>query len=188
MLRNTIKYSKICTTALLAVVLLLCSFATSIAVTDKNPSPVKDNEYILIVHHTKGGLANKLRINKNYYKATAHEKDGYKFTHWVINGKYIFQKGSLKSKTIKLTLRSDCEATPYFKAISKNKNNKPIRIDESPISPKTGDISDVLSGNNIVLFALIIAFAIVSIAIIGIACGSFYAFVFNNRRKKQIDE
>ena len=101
---------------------------------------------------------------------------------------YIFQKGSLKSKTIKLTLRSDCEATPYFKAISKNKNNKPIRIDESPISPKTGDISDVLSGNNIVLFALIIAFAIVSIAIIGIACGSFYAFVFNNRRKKQIDE
>lgn len=118
----------------------LCSFSIASAM----PSPQKDDyEYNLVVYPSKGGTGSKVKISKNYFKAKAHEKKGYRFTHWVIKGKYTFKFGNPKSKTIKLFLHSDCEAIPYFKSINKKiHNSTPVIINKSPTSPKTGDIGD----------------------------------------------
>lgn len=166
----------------LLIILILCSF-TTMAVTNDNPSPTKDSEYNLIVYPSTGGTGSKNKISKNYFSASAKEKEGYKFTHWVIKGKYIFKKGSLKSKNIKLLLRSDCEAIPYFKAIKKGVSTTPIKINKSPISPETG--SEYGTGSNIILIILFFAFGLVFIVLIAFIIAIISATIRTRRRRKQ---
>lgn len=179
---STIKRPKLIVALILVSIILgICSVASVSAVKDKYPSPVKENEYVLTVRQTKGGFGTRVKIKKNYYKATVKVKKGYKFTHWKINGKYIFRKGNLYSKTIKLTLRSDCVATPYFKAIKKGLDTTPIKINYSPVSPKTGDIPP--DAPNHLFVGLWISFAFVSVVLLGILTGSISALVQRRKNK-----
>lgn len=179
----TIKHSKLIIALIfISIMLGICSIASVSAAKDKYPSPVKDNEYVLTVRQTKGGLGTRIKLDKNFYKATAKEKQGYKFTHWKIKGKYIFRKGNLHSKNIKLTLRSDCVATPYFKATKKGLDTKPIKINYSPVSPKTGDVPlDNSQGSWLV--GLWILFAFISVALLGTLTGAISALVCRRKNK-----
>lgn len=135
------------------------------------PSPTASKEYKIIVHNNKGGsgtYTTKVDKDGKHATITAHPKNGYKFDHWTIKGKYKITSGSLKSKTFRILLGGDVEATPHFVKIGKKSKTTSstgstitVSRNYSSTSPKTGD--------NTMYFAIIIsAVAISAFAALGL--------------------
>lgn len=123
---------------LFATIILAFTAVPAFAAKDKNPSPSATSTYNVIVHPNKGGTGSYTTTTTSdgkYVILTAHNKDGYVFKYWIIDGKYVLIDGSLKSEKLKLKLNGDIEATPYFEPI--NGTNPP----HSSVSQNTGNKS-----------------------------------------------
>ncbi len=179
MFKRSFYISRLSIIAVLAINLLWGSIS-AFAAEDNYPSPTKSSEYTLVVYPSKGGTGTKRKIDKNYYRITAHEKKGYTFTHWIIKGKYHIKKGNLNQKILTLILRSDCEATPYFKSINNKYDNTAIKSDKNPISPKTGDIGNKPA----VLMFLSVLFVFVLTAFVSVSSGAVYYYLYNRKVRR----
>lgn len=132
-------------------------------------SPTASKEYKIVVHNNEGGSGTyKTKIDKDGKHATitAHPKNGYKFSKWVIKGKYKITEGDLNSKTLKILLQGDVEATPIFTKIgskSSASTGTPVSVSRnySSTSPKTGD-------NSMYFIIGISALAVLSLAAVGV--------------------
>ena len=107
------------------------------------PSPLPSIDYKIRVHNTKGGTGTyttKKDKDGKHATITAHPKNGYKFDHWVIEGKYDLEKGDLQNPELTILMKSDIEATPYFTPEKGKQSDTPSKIsyDDGPESPKTG--------------------------------------------------
>lgn len=109
------------------------------------PSPTASKEYKIVVHNNNGGTGTyttKVDKDGKHATITAHPKNGYEFVKWTTKGKYDIDDGDLTSKKLIITLNSDVEFTPIFKKIGGKTSSTPsVSINESPVSPKTGDNS-----------------------------------------------
>lgn len=128
---------KICAIAM-AVVLMIFSVIPAFAAI----SPSADIEYDVIIENTEGGKGSyesEIIEGKKYVTLIADAKDGYKFSHWVVNGDYTIVEGSLSDSEFVVVLNSDIEASPYFDKIDGGKTDDSIDQDHSSTSPQTGD-------------------------------------------------
>lgn len=128
---------------LFAIIILAFSAMPAMAATkDKNPSPSATEGYNVIVHNNKGGSGSyttETSSDGKHVILTAHNKDGYKFKYWIIDGKYVLVDGDLNSPKLKLILKGDIEAKPYFEKIGGGpSSNTSVSQNESPVSPQTG--------------------------------------------------
>jgi hypothetical protein len=127
---------------LIAVIILALSSVPAMAAI----SPTASKEYKIVVHNNKGGTGTyttKIDKDGKHATVTAHPKKGYEFVKWTSKGKYKLIKGSLNDKELKILLQGDVEFTPIFKKIgSKSATPQtPVKRNQSPVSPKTGDSS-----------------------------------------------
>ena len=136
-----------------AVVILVLSVIPVFAAKESNPSPSPSKEYTVIVHNTNGGsgtYTTTMDEDGKHVLLVAHPKNGYVFDHWVIDGKYVIDKGSLTDEEIRLLLKSDIVATPVFRKIGSSSTSSgsktSISSNPSPVSPQTG--------NNAIFFAI----------------------------------
>lgn len=125
---------------LVAVIITALSLMPAFAVV----SPTASKEYTIVVHNNEGGSGSyTTNTDKDGKHATivAHPKNGYKFVKWIINGKYVIEKGDLNSKTLRLLLKGNVVATPVFKKIKTGSKTtgSPVAVNRSSTSPKTGD-------------------------------------------------
>lgn len=103
-------------------------------------SPTKSSgKYKVTMHNQNGGSGNyteKVDKDGQHVTLTAHPKNGYKFTNWIIDGKYTIVKGSLTDDEITVLLGSDIDVYPQFEgedaAVTPSQNT-------SSKSPQTGD-------------------------------------------------
>lgn len=108
-------------------------------------SPTASKEYKIVVHNNEGGTGKyttKIDKDGKHATITAHPKNGYKFSKWIIKGKYEIDEGDLNSKTLRILLKSNVVATPVFTKIgskSTTSHGTTVSINSSPTSPKTGD-------------------------------------------------
>lgn len=128
---------------LFAVIILAFSVMPAMAATnEKNPSPSATESYNVIVHNNKGGSGSyttETSSDGKHVILTAHNKDGYKFKYWIIDGKYVLVDGDLNSPVIELLLKGDIEATPYFEKIGgESSSNVSVSQNQSSVSPQTG--------------------------------------------------
>lgn len=152
-----------------AIALLILAFSVVPAFAAKKndrPSPTPSKDYTVVVHNTNGGNATyttTIDEDGKHVLIVAHPKNGYKFDHWVIDGKYVIEQGSLTDEELKLLLKGDVIATPVFKKIGSSSTSSgsktSISSNPSPISPQTG--------NNALFFA-ITAFAVLAAAFIAV--------------------
>ena len=104
---------------LFATLILAFTAVPAFAAKDKNPSPSATSTYNVIVHPNKGGTGSYTTTTTSdgkYVILTAHNKDGYVFKYWIIDGKYVLIDGSLDSQKLKLKLNGDIDATIISKA------------------------------------------------------------------------
>ncbi len=108
-------------------------------------SPTASKEYKIVVHNNEGGTGKyttKIDKDGKHATITAHPKNGYKFSKWIIKGKYEIDEGDLNSKTLRILLKGNVVATPVFTKIgskSTTSHGTTVSINSSPTSPKTGD-------------------------------------------------
>lgn len=124
---------------LLAVVLVV--FATVPAFAIKSPSG--ETKYDVVVNNNQGGTGSytvESVEDNDHYIITADPKDGYEFSHWVIDGDYDIIEGSLTDITITIKPLSDVVITPYFEKDGETPGEGP-KDDDSDKSPATGDVS-----------------------------------------------
>ena len=128
----------------------------------ERPSPTPSREYNVVVHNTNGGTATyttTIDEDGKHVLIVAHPKNGYEFDHWVIDGKYIIEDGSLTDEELRLLLKGDIVVTPVFKKIGSSSTSSgsktSISSNPSPVSPQTGDNA---------LFFAIAAFVILAAA------------------------
>lgn len=127
---------KICA-IVLAVVLMVFTVVPAFA----SISPIPPVEYDVVIENTEGGKGSyttELLEDKKHAILVAHPKDGYKFSHWVIEGDYTIIDGSLTSEQITVLLNSDIVATPHFVSDGKKPATVPDQ-DHGSTSPQTGD-------------------------------------------------
>lgn len=151
----------------LSIMVALIILAVSAMPVFAAPSPTASKEYKIIVHNNEGGsgtYTTKIDKDGKHATITAHPKNGYKFSKWVIKGKYEIDEGDLTSKKLKILLKGDVEATPIFTKIG-TKSTTPgtpsVIRNDSPTSPKTGDY-------NISHLFMVLALAAVPFAAVGI--------------------
>lgn len=136
---------KIFSVLFVAIILAFSVMPAMAATKDKNPSPSATETYNVIVHNNKGGSGSyttETSADGKHIILTAHNKDGYKFKYWIIDGKYVMIDGDLNSPVIELLLKSDIEATPYFEKIGGgSSSNISVSQNENPVSPQTGSES-----------------------------------------------
>ena len=127
---------------LFATLILAFTAVPAFAAKDKNPSPSATSTYNVIVHPNKGGTGSYTTTTTSdgkYVILTAHNKDGYVFKYWIIDGKYVLIDGSLDSQKLKLKLNGDIEATPYFEPINgTSPSNTSVSQNTGNKSPQTG--------------------------------------------------
>ncbi|MBR2280034.1 MAG: hypothetical protein IJ903_03805, partial [Ruminococcus sp.] len=98
---------------LIAAVIIALSAMPAFAVI----SPTASKEYKIVVHNNEGGTGKyttKVDKDGKHATITAHPKNGYKFSKWIIKGKYDIDEGDLNSKTLRILLKSNVVATPVF--------------------------------------------------------------------------
>lgn len=104
------------------------------------PSPTKSSgQYKVTMHNQNGGAGSyteKKDKDGQHVTLTAHPKNGYTFTKWVIEGDYEITKGSLTDDEIVVLLKSDIDVTPQFKGEG---GSVSVSQNTSSESPKTGD-------------------------------------------------
>lgn len=132
------------------------------------PSPSASKEYNVRVHNPNGGSSTyttKTDKDGEHVTLTAHPKNGYKFYKWIIRGKYVIEKGSLKSDVLTLLLKSDIEVYPVFKKIGSKSTSTgsgtSISQNTSPTSPQTGD-------NTIYFVSALLAVVAVAFGAVGV--------------------
>lgn len=132
---------KICAIVLAAVLMVFTVVPAFAAI-----SPMPPVEYDVIIENTEGGKGSyttEILEDKKHAILVAHPKDGYKFSHWVIEGDYTITDGSLTSDEITVLLNSDIVATPHFVADGKKPGTTPDQ-DHGSTSPQTGDFIPTL--------------------------------------------
>lgn len=107
-------------------------------------SPTASKEYSIVVHNNEGGsgtYTSKIDEDGKHATIVAHPKNGYEFVKWIINGKYVIEKGDLNSKKLRLLLKGNVVATPVFRKIKTGSKTTgtPVVVNRSSTSPKTGD-------------------------------------------------
>lgn len=104
------------------------------------PSPTKSSgQYKVTIHNQNGGSGSytqKVDKDGQHVTLTAHPKNGYTFTKWVIDGDYEIVKGKLTDDEIVVLLKSDIDVYPHFKGKG---GSVSVSQNTSPESPKTGD-------------------------------------------------
>ena len=149
---------KICAIVLAAVLMIFTVVPAFAAI-----SPMPEVEYDVVIENTEGGKGSyttELVEDKKHAILVAHPKDGYKFSHWIIDGKYTIVEGSLTDEEILIYLGSDVEATPIF-IKDGTQSTGPADQDHGSTSPQTGD-----SGFNPILIVsglLVAIFGVVAI-------------------------
>jgi len=125
---------------LMAVVLMIFTMIPAFAAI----SPQPGLEYDVIIENTEGGkgsYTSEILENKKYVTLIATSKDGYKFSHWIIDGKYVIIDGSLNDPEFNIQINSDIVAKPIFDKIGGGAGDEDIDQDHSSTSPQTGDFS-----------------------------------------------
>ena len=125
---------------LMAVVLMIFTMVPAFAAI----SPKPGLEYDVIIENTEGGkgsYTSEILENKKYVTLIADAKDGYKFSHWIIDGKYVIIEGTLSDPEFNIQINSDIVAKPIFDKIGGGSADGDIDQDHSSTSPQTGDFS-----------------------------------------------
>lgn len=146
-----------------AVAALILVFSVVPAFAAKgNPSPTKPKEYNVVIHNQNGGTATyttEVDEDGKHVTIVAHPKNGYEFTGWKINGKYVLELGDLTDEEITILLGSDVEIYPQYRKIGTSSTTSgSISINSDTTSPKTSDNSQLY---------FFIAFIVMFVAVMG---------------------
>ncbi|MCH5303895.1 MAG: hypothetical protein J1E41_03440 [Ruminococcus sp.] len=149
---------------LVAAIILVLSAMPAFAVV----SPTASKEYKVIMHNPNGGSGSyttKTDKDGKHATLTAHPKNGYEFSKWVIEGDYVLEDGELTDDVISVLLNSDIHVYPQFKKIGSKSSETGSKItvsqNTSSTSPKTGD--------NTIYFAIaLIAAAVLAFGAVGV--------------------
>ncbi len=132
------------------------------------PSPSASKEYNVRVHNPNGGSSTyttKTDKDGEHVTLTAHPKNGYEFSKWIIKGKYVLEKGDLSDDVITILLKGDVNVYPVFKKIGSESTSTGsgtnISQNTSPTSPQTGD-------NTIYFAVALLAVVVVAFGAVGV--------------------
>jgi uncharacterized protein YxeA len=130
-----------------SLVLIAIVLAFSVMPAMAAESPQATEAFNVIVNNNKGGSGSyttQTSSDGKHVTLTAHNKDGYVFKYWVIDGKYVISDGDLTSPQLELLLKGDIEATPYFEKIgssSTSTSSALVSQNRGSVSPETGNDS-----------------------------------------------
>lgn len=125
---------------LLAVVLVIFATVPAFAV----KSPGGDKEFDVTINTNQGGTGSfttEVVGDDNHILLKADPLDGFKFSHWIINGDYVIISGSLTDADLVIMPLGDVVATPYFEKDGEVVPGEPVTPDDGNKSPATGDVT-----------------------------------------------
>lgn len=129
----------------MVAVILAFSVVPVFAAEGDNPSPsatIGFNVNISGNYNGSGSFVTEQQDDGTHVFLTAHNKEGYRFKYWVIDGEYVIVKGSLNSPELEILVKSDINAEPIYEKIGATVPGEttapPVSQNTNPVSPETG--------------------------------------------------